>query len=184
MKVATTTGLTPIVLRYIPKSWRKENPSPFSECSVSKSMVYFHYTKHATAIWLQHLSLVLLLLQEACYKKKVAYQACAHVMGLSQMCTSWWRRAYGLNDTQKMIQRQGGKVATLRIGFSYIPSQLVKILGRRKEKPLLAAIHHDGRSWGWWEWPCYIEFKAIDIRQVTTVYITTTPFCVQHDVKR
>jgi len=37
-------------------------------------------------------------------------------------------RHYGLNDTQKMIQRQGGGGTTLIIGLEYVPSQQVKIL--------------------------------------------------------
>jgi len=41
-------------------------------------------------------------------------------------------RPYG-NDTQKMIQQQGGGVVTPRIGLGYVPSQHVKISGRCKE---------------------------------------------------
>jgi len=33
-KVATSIGLAPIVLRYIPKSRRKDSDSPFSECLI------------------------------------------------------------------------------------------------------------------------------------------------------
>ena len=42
-------------------------------------------------------------------------------------------KPYGLNDTKRMIQKQGGRVMTPRIGLSYAPSQLVKISSRRKE---------------------------------------------------
>jgi len=38
-------------------------------------------------------------------------------------------RPYGLNDTQKMIQKQGGGVVTPRIGLGYVPSQPVKLSG-------------------------------------------------------
>jgi len=31
-------------------------------------------------------------------------------------------RPYGLNDTQKMIQKQGGAVVTTKIGLGYVPS--------------------------------------------------------------
>jgi len=34
---------------------------------------------------------------------------------------------YGFNDTQKMIQKQGGGFITLLIGLGYVPSQPVKI---------------------------------------------------------
>jgi len=37
-------------------------------------------------------------------------------------------RPHGLNDTQKMIQKQGGGVLTLRIRPGYVPPQPVKIL--------------------------------------------------------
>jgi len=36
----------------------------------SEKIVYFHYTKHAVARWPQHLSLVLLLLSDTCFKKE------------------------------------------------------------------------------------------------------------------
>jgi len=42
-------------------------------------------------------------------------------------------RPYRLNDTQKMIQKQGASVVTPRIGLGYVPSQLMKIAGRRKK---------------------------------------------------
>jgi len=42
-------------------------------------------------------------------------------------------RPYGLNDTHKMIQKQGGGVVAPRIGLGYVASQPVKISGRRKE---------------------------------------------------
>jgi len=37
-------------------------------------------------------------------------------------------RPYGLNDNQKIIQKQGGGGITPRIGLGYVPSQPVKIL--------------------------------------------------------
>jgi len=40
---------------------------------------------------------------------------------------------YGLNNTQKMIQKQGGRVVTPRIGLGNVPFQPVKISGRHKE---------------------------------------------------
>jgi len=43
-------------------------------------------------------------------------------------------RPYGLNDTQRMIQKMGGEVVTTRIGLSYVPSQPVKISRRHKEE--------------------------------------------------
>jgi len=46
-------------------------------------------------------------------------------------------RHYRLNDTQKMIQEQGGGIVTPRIGPGYRPSQPVKILGRHKEEQSL-----------------------------------------------
>jgi len=39
------------------------------------------------------------------------------------------QRSYGLNDTQKMIEKKGGGIVTPRIGLGYVPSQLVKISG-------------------------------------------------------
>jgi len=45
---------------------------------------------------------------------------------------------YGLNDSQKIIQRQGGEIKTPRISLGYVPSQLVKISRQCKEKYLLA----------------------------------------------
>jgi len=42
-------------------------------------------------------------------------------------------RPYGLNDTQKMIRKQGGGVITPRIGLGYVPFQPVKISGWCKE---------------------------------------------------
>jgi len=41
---------------------------------------------------------------------------------------------YGLNDTQKMIQKQAGGVVTLGIDLGYVPSQPVKISERHKEE--------------------------------------------------
>jgi len=38
-------------------------------------------------------------------------------------------RPYGLNDIQKMIQKQDGRFVTPRIGLGYVPSQPVKISG-------------------------------------------------------
>jgi len=58
--------------------------------------------------------------------------------------------AYGLNDTQKRIEKQGGRVVTPRIGLGYVPSQRVKISGRRKKKQSLVKkitmeeVDHEG----------------------------------------
>jgi len=46
-------------------------------------------------------------------------------------------RPYGLNNTHKMIQKQGGGVVTPRISLGYVPCQLVEISGRRKEEQSL-----------------------------------------------
>ena len=37
-KVATATGSTSLILRYTPKSHRKDDESPFSECTICKSI--------------------------------------------------------------------------------------------------------------------------------------------------
>ena len=41
----------------------------------------------------------------------------------------------GLNETQKMIQKQGGLVGVSKVGLGYTPLQPVKISGRRKVRP-------------------------------------------------
>ena len=46
-------------------------------------------------------------------------------------------KPYGLNDTQKMIQRWGGGVVTLRIDLGYISFQPAKISGWHKDKQSL-----------------------------------------------
>jgi len=46
-------------------------------------------------------------------------------------------RPYRLNNTQNMIQKQGGRFVTQGIGLSYVPSQPVNISGRRKEEQSL-----------------------------------------------
>jgi len=117
----------------------------------SEKIVYFHYTKHAVARWPQHLSLVLLLLSDTCFKKESDLWRVCISDGLTRMCTSWWRSSimtstnhhlWGMSlkqdlmgsMTPKMIQRQGCGITTPRIGLSYIPFQPVKISGWCKEK--------------------------------------------------
>jgi len=46
-------------------------------------------------------------------------------------------RPYGLNDTQKLIQKHCGGIVTPRIGLGYIPSKTMKISGQYKEKQSL-----------------------------------------------
>ena len=43
-------------------------------------------------------------------------------------------KPYGLNSMQRVIQSQGGNVATPKVGLSYVPPQLMRILGRLKYK--------------------------------------------------
>ena len=43
-------------------------------------------------------------------------------------------KAHGLNETQKVIQEQGGSVGVYKVGFGYMPFQPIRISGRRKDK--------------------------------------------------
>ena len=44
-------------------------------------------------------------------------------------------KPHGLNETQKMIQEQGGSVGASKVGLGYTPLQPIKISGRRKVRP-------------------------------------------------
>jgi len=46
-------------------------------------------------------------------------------------------KPYGINETQKRIQEQGGVVAVPKIGLCCAPPQPVRISGRRKDKQSL-----------------------------------------------
>ena len=94
-------------------------------------MVHFHHTKHATARWVPRVRTSDGLNSNA-YKlmKKFGYDF-SKPPPLGNIIEA---RPYGLNNTQNMIQRQGGGVVTPRIGLGYVPSQLVKISGLHKEK--------------------------------------------------
>jgi len=47
-------------------------------------------------------------------------------------------KPYGINETQKKIQEQGGVVAVLKIGLGHVPPQPVRISRRCKDKQYLA----------------------------------------------
>jgi len=49
-------------------------------------------------------------------------------------------KAYGLNETQKMIQEQGGSVGVSKVGLGYTSLQPIRISGQRKNKQL--AVQH------------------------------------------
>jgi len=54
--------------------------------------------------------------------------------------TSWHAietKPYRLDSTQRVIQSQGGNVATPKVGLSYVPPQPMGISGRHKEKQAL-----------------------------------------------
>ena len=46
-------------------------------------------------------------------------------------------KPYGINETQKRIQKQGGVVVVPKVGLDYEPPQLVQISGRCKDKKSL-----------------------------------------------
>ena len=46
-------------------------------------------------------------------------------------------KPYGINETQKKIQEQGGAVAVPKVGLGYVPPQPVRISGRCKDKQSL-----------------------------------------------
>ena len=43
-------------------------------------------------------------------------------------------KPHGLNETKRKIQEQGGFIGASRVGLGFMPSQPIKISGRRKGK--------------------------------------------------
>jgi len=92
-------------------------------------------------------------------------------------------KPYGTNGAQKMVQKQGDKTMTPRIGLSYMPSQLVKISRRCKDKQSftkhdMAKEAGNGKGDNGMSSP-----KIIGVQQVATIDTTSTTFYPQEDGK-
>ena len=95
-----TTSPTAPVFRYIPKSRRKDGEAPFSECTTLKSV-----TKPISKL------------------KETDW----HVLKGKGVISTHKAKPYGINETQKKIQEQGGVVSVPKVGLGYVPPQPVRI---------------------------------------------------------